>query len=331
MAVTGRRVLLTGATGFIGSHVAEALVKRGHRVRVLVRTNALQSIGRLADVASDVRSEIEIVWGDVRDPDAVEEAARGVEAIVHLASLISIPFSYRRPVETVEVNVLGTLHVARAALRAGVSLFVHTSTSEVYGTAQRIPMAEDHPRRAQSPYAASKIGADFLVESFHLSFGLPAVILRPFNTYGPRQTARAVIPLVLSQLLVSDRVRLGSTEPKRDFTFVEDTAEAFALLVEALRPPFGATLHLGTGRAVSIGEMVEIARRVVGRDIPVERGAPERVRPVESEVMHLEADPSAFRSLTGWTPRVSLEEGLRRTAAWLRARPEECREALRAL
>ncbi len=299
-------------------------------MRALVRTNAGQSAGHLEGLPPEIRREVEIVWGDVRDGDAARAACAGRESVLHLAALISIPFSYERPEETASVNHMGTLGLLRAARDAGVGLFVQTSTSEVYGSAQTVPMTESHPLQAQSPYAASKIAADQTALAFHRTYGLPVAVLRPFNTYGPRQSARAVIPLVLSQILHSDRVRMGSLTPRRDYTFVTDTARAFVSVLESDRPPIGETLHFGSGASHTIGEVVAWAMKVSGRDLPIESD-PSRIRPSASEVERLECDASAFRARTGWAPKVGMEEGLRATWEWLRARPEVARHALGSL
>ncbi len=247
----GRSVLVTGAGGFIGSHLSRSLVQSGARVRAFCRYNAYESIGALAWVDPQIRAEIDVVFGDIRDSESVQKAMRGCEAACHLAAHIGVPYSYANPRGFVETNVMGALNVAQAALEAETSLVVHTSTSEVYGTARTLPMTEEHPLAAQSPYAASKIGADKVMESFHRSYALPVVTLRPFNTYGPHQSARAIVPTIVSQALMGSTVRLGSLEPRRDLTYVGDTVAAF---VAALNAPetTGQTIHLGTGRDRSV-------------------------------------------------------------------------------
>ena len=311
---SGRRVLVTGAGGFIGSHLVERLVALGAEVRAFVEYNSLGSWGWLDE--SPVRGSFEAVLGDVRDRDSVGAAVAGSEAVFHLAALIAIPYSYDAPQSYVETNVLGTLNVLRAAQESDANLVVHTSTSEVYGSARRVPIDEEHPLQAQSPYAASKIGADKVAESFHLSFGLPVVTLRPFNTYGPRQSSRAVIPTVITQLLAGERVALGNLEPTRDFTFVADTVEAFVKAAECPEA-VGRVLNSGSGKEISIGALVELIERVLGSSAPVERDE-RRVRPPGSEVERLCADATALRSLTGWEPAVTLEAGVEATAEWLR-------------
>jgi NAD dependent epimerase/dehydratase len=310
---SGRRVLVTGAGGFIGSHLCERLVELGADVRAFCEYNSLGSWGWLDE--SVHRDTLDVVLGDVRDADNVTVAAAGVDTIFHLAALIAIPFSYDAPLAYLQTNAVGTVNVLRAAQRAECRLVVHTSTSEVYGTAKYVPIDEAHPLHAQSPYAASKIAADKLAESFHLAFGIPVATLRPFNTYGPRQSARAVIPTILTQLMASGRVALGNTTPTRDFTYVTDTAEAFVRVANAPEA-VGRVLNTGSGKEISIAELVERAAAVVGKRVPVER-EPARVRPEASEVERLCADASAARSLLGWEPSVTLDAGLARSAEWL--------------
>jgi dTDP-glucose 4,6-dehydratase len=315
MGWAGRRVLVTGAGGFVGSHLTERLVELGADVRALCEYNSLGSWGWLDESA--VRGEVEVVLGDVRDRDSARAAARGVDLVYHLAALIAIPYSYDAPASYVETNVAGTVNVLRAAQEAEVELVVHTSTSEVYGTARYAPIDEAHPLQGQSPYAASKIGADKMAEAFHLSFGLPVATLRPFNTYGPRQSARAVVPTVISQLLAADAVALGNLAPTRDFTHVADTVEAFVLVAD--RPEaVGRVLNTGTGEEISIGDLVDRVGEVLGRPVRVEREL-ERVRPPASEVERLCADASLARELLGWEPRVRLDDGLAATADWIAA------------
>jgi NAD dependent epimerase/dehydratase len=282
-------------------------------VRAFCEYNSLGSWGWLDE--SPRRTELEVVLGDIRDADSVAAAAPGVDTVFHLAALIAIPFSYEAPVAYVHTNVLGTVNVLRAAQRAECRLVVHTSTSEVYGSARSVPIDEAHPLQAQSPYAASKIGADKLAESFHLSFGVPVATLRPFNTYGPRQSARAVIPTILTQLLAGETVALGNLAPTRDFTYVTDTVEAFVAVGDS-PDAVGRVLNAGTGEEISIGDLVERAETLLGRQAPVER-EPERVRPPTSEVERLCADASALRELTGWAPATSLADGLVATADWI--------------
>jgi NAD dependent epimerase/dehydratase len=310
---SGRRVVVTGAGGFIGSHLCERLVEGGADVRALCEYNSVGSWGWLDE--SPLRGELEVVLGDVRDPDSIGAAVVGTEIVFHLAALIAIPYSYEAPTAYLQTNALGTANVLRAARHADCGLVVHTSTSEVYGTAKYVPIDEIHPLQAQSPYAASKIAADKVAESFHLSYGLPVVTLRPFNTYGPRQSARAVIPTILTQLLAGSRVALGNLSPTRDFTYVTDTVDAFVRIADA-RDAVGRVLNVGSGKEISIGDLVERAEAAVGKAAPVEREQ-ERIRPEGSEVERLCADAGAARSLLSWKPAVSLGDGLMRTADWL--------------
>lgn len=324
-----RTVLVTGAAGFIGSHLVEALAARGDEVRAFVRYNSAGATGFLSELPAELRGRVRVVAGDVRDAEAVDAAVRGCAAVFHLAALISIPYSYEAPESYVDVNVRGTLNVLQACRRHGARL-VHTSTSEVYGTPDTVPITEEHPLRAQSPYAATKVGADQLVLSFHRSFGMPAVVLRPFNTYGPRQSTRAVLPQILVQLLAGrPELRLGATTPRRDLTFVADTVDGFVRAAES-DAALGRVVQLGTGRDVSIGELAKIAMQALGREVPVVCEA-ERLRPDASEVMVLQSSPALARALLGWEPKVALEEGLRLTAEWLRARaPELAAQGYRA-
>jgi NAD dependent epimerase/dehydratase len=309
----GRRALVTGAGGFIGSHLCERLVELGAEVRALVEYNSLGSWGWLDD--SPVRGDLEVVPGDVRDRDSANAAAAGEDVVFHLAALIAIPWSYEAPAAYVETNVVGTLNVLRAAQEAGAGLIVHTSTSEVYGTARYAPIDEAHPLQGQSPYAASKIGADKLAESFHLSFGLPVATLRPFNTYGPRQSARAVIPTILTQLLGGASVALGNLTPTRDFTYVTDTVEAFVKVADA-EEAVGRVLNVGSGREIAIGDLAERIEAVVEKRAPIDLD-PARVRPAGSEVERLCANADEARRLLGWEPKVTLDEGLAATADWI--------------
>lgn len=309
-------VAVTGADGFIGSHLTEELVRAGYRVRAMAVYNSQGSYGWLDTLPPEVLGEVEVQLGDVRDAGSVRLLMRGAGAVYHLAALIAIPYSYVAPRSYVETNVTGTLNVLEAARDLGTGRVVHTSTSEVYGTARTVPIHESHPLQSQSPYSATKIGADKLAESYHLSFGLPVVTLRPFNTYGPRQSARAVIPTVVSQIAAGrTEIRLGDLRPTRDFNFVTDTARAFRAVGEAGPEVLGRVLNAGSGREISVGDTVRLIARVMGREVEVVQ-EDLRLRPQGSEVMRLLADASALRELTGWAPEVSLEEGLRRTAEW---------------
>lgn len=320
------RVLVTGAGGFIGSHLVERLVREGAEVAAFVRYNSRQDPGLLVLLPGEVRAAVEIIAGDLRDADAVRSAARDREVIYHLGALIAIPYSYVHPREVVETNVMGTLNVLMAAREQDVSRVVHTSTSEVYGTARYTPIDESHPLQGQSPYSASKIGADKLAESFHRSYELPVVTVRPFNTYGPRQSARAVIPTIITQALTSEVIRLGDLNTTRDFTFVADTVEGFR---RAAQTPGieGAEINIGTDSEISIGELARLICRLVGVETRIEVD-PQRLRPVASEVRQLWASPARARELLGWSPSTGLENGLRQTIDWFRTnlgryRPDE--------
>jgi NAD dependent epimerase/dehydratase len=311
----GRRVVVTGAGGFIGSHLAEALVQRGARVRAFVRYTSRGDPGLLALLPSTVLEEVETVAGDLRDLPAVEAALEGSDIVFHLGALIAIPYSYLHPAEVVECNVLGTLNVLLAARKSGVSRIVHTSTSEVYGSALTVPIDENHPLQGQSPYSASKIGADKLVESFHCAYGLPAVTLRPFNTYGPRQSARAVIPTIIMQALTQDAIRLGNLDARRDFTFVTDTVAGFLRAGETPGVE-GLTVNLGLGNDICIADLAHEIQALVGREVPIVV-EPERVRPAKSEVQRLVSDNRLARARLGWAPEIELREGLAQTINWL--------------
>ena len=307
-------MLVTGAGGFIGSHLTERLVELGAKTRAMVHYNALGSAGWLDE--SPVRKEIEVVAGDIADRDSTMLAAEGTEVIFHLASLIAIPYSYRAPASYIRTNVEGTLNVLQAARDAGVERVVHTSTSEVYGTAQYVPIDERHPLRGQSPYSASKIGADKIAESFHLSFGVPLVTIRPFNTFGPRQSARAVIPTIITQCLTGSVVRLGNLRPTRDLNYVTDTADGF---VKAAETPeaIGLTINLGSSKEINIGDLARLIARLCDREVAIE-SEEQRARPDNSEVERLLADNTLARTILGWEPGTTLEEGLKQTIAWLR-------------
>ncbi len=311
-----RSVLVSGAGGFIGSHLVEELTREGAKVRAFVRYNSRGDPGLLALLPPEILKQVEILSGDLRDGNAVQIAMQGVSHVFHLGALIAIPYSYLHPAEVVETNVMGTLNMLIAAHQVGVERFIHTSSSEVYGTALRVPMDESHPLQGQSPYSASKIGADKLVESFYLSFNLPVVTLRPFNTYGPRQSARAVIPTIITQALTQNVIRLGNLEAKRDFTYISDTIAGF-LRVAEVSDVEGETFNLGTGEDVTIGDLAERIVTLVGKSVPIEVESA-RLRPPKSEVQRLLSDNRLARDKLGWKPEVSLEEGLRRTMDWIR-------------
>jgi len=311
----GRRVVVTGADGFIGSHLCETLVAQGCHVSAFCFYNSFDSRGWLDTIPAETADEIEIVMGDVRDPHGVRRALRGAEVVFHLAALIGIPFSYHSPDSYVDTNVRGTLNVLQASRDLELERVVITSTSEVYGTAQTVPISEKHPRRGQSPYSASKIGADALAEAFHRSFEVPVVIARPFNTYGPRQSARAVIPTIVGQLLAgATELRLGALSPTRDLTFVSDTCSGFIALASCDQA-VGRDVNLGTGREVSIGDLAAMLIDITGSSAPIVC-EDERLRPPGSEVERLLCDNSLSRRLTGWQPSVPLRDGLARTIAW---------------
>ncbi|WP_374968526.1 SDR family NAD(P)-dependent oxidoreductase [Terrabacter sp. BE26] len=322
-SLAGRTVLVTGSDGFIGSHVVERLVTEGAQVRAFCLYNSNGSTGWL-DESETFRTAVrdgqaEVVLGDIRDPEHVSASTEGVDVVLHLAALIAIPFSYVAPRSYVETNVIGTLNVLEAVRRHGTPRMVNTSTSEVYGTPEEVPITEAHPLRGQSPYSATKISADKMCESYALSFETPVTTLRPFNTFGPRQSTRAVIPTVLSQLLAgASQLKLGDVSPKRDFTFVTDTADGFVRAALTDVAP-GTTIQLGTGRTVSVGDVVELCRKVTGSDAEIVTESA-RIRPEGSEVQILLSDPSRANEVLGWAPTVSLEDGLAATAEWLRPR-----------
>ncbi|MDF1521154.1 MAG: GDP-mannose 4,6-dehydratase [Brevefilum sp.] len=311
----GSRVLVTGAGGFIGSELVNRLDALGASVRAFLRYTSRAEMGLLSFLPPDTRSRLDLTFGDLRDPDAVEKAVAGVDVVFHLGALISIPYSYIHPVEVVHSNVLGTLNVLQACRRHGACL-VHTSTSEVYGTALRVPIDEGHPLQGQSPYSASKIGADKLVESYYRAFDVQAVTVRPFNTYGPGQSARAVIPTIITQALTMEEIHLGNLDAKRDFTYLSDTVEGFIKAAQA-EGVAGETFNLGYGDEVSIGALVDLILELVGRPVKVVVDE-ERLRPEKSEVMRLLSDNTKAREVLGWQPQVDIREGLSRTIAWIR-------------
>jgi dTDP-glucose 4,6-dehydratase len=310
----GKRVLVTGAGGFIGSHLTERLAQSGASTRALVHYNAQGAAGWLDQ--SSVRNDVEVLAGDIADRDSVRQAMKDVEVVFHLAALIAIPYSYHAPASYVRTNIEGTLNILQAARELDVERVVHTSTSEVYGTARFVPITEEHPLQGQSPYSASKIGADKLVEAFHLSFGVPVVTVRPFNTFGPRQSARAVIPTIIMQCLTGTTVRLGSLHPTRDLNYVSNTVEGF-LQAASVSEATGKTINLGSGREISIGELAKTIARLVNQDVKIEQDE-QRIRPGGSEVERLLADNTLAQTILGWKPAVSLEEGLQLTIDWMR-------------
>lgn len=315
--LAGKKVLVTGADGFIGSHLTERLVAEGPEVRAFCFYNSTGSWGWLDGLSPELATQLEVVLGDIRDERQVREPCRGVEVVFHLAALISIPYSYAAPASFVDTNVRGTLNVLEGARDAGCARIINTSTSEVCGTPDTLPIREDHPLKGQSPYSATKIAADKLCEAYALSFGTPVVVLRPFNTYGPRQSARAVLMTILSQLLAGkQRISLGSLTPRRDFTYVADTVDAFVRAASAPIDP-GEVIQLGSGRACSVREIFDVACRVVGVQAEIEV-ADARVRPAASEVQLLLSDPSRAEERLGWKAETTLEVGVEKAATWLK-------------
>ncbi len=312
---SGIKVLVTGAGGFIGSHLTERLVAEGASVRAFVRYNSKGYRGFIDDFPPQVMEALEVVAGDLGDSDAVYRAMEGVEYVFHLGALIAIPYSYVHPRDVVKTNVMGTLNVLSGCRDHGVKRLVHTSTSEVYGTAQYVPIDEKHPLVGQSPYSASKIAADQIAESFYRSFDVPVATLRPFNTYGPRQSARAVIPSVISQAIGRDVVQVGAMHPVRDLTFVSDTVQGFLLTAER-DEAVGVVTNLGWGTGISVKDLVEKIVSIVGRKVEVMFDAT-RLRPAKSEVDRLIADSTQAKARLGWEPKVELDEGLRQTVKWI--------------
>lgn len=320
----GVPVLVTGADGFIGSHLVERLLQEGARVRAFIYYNSFGRWGWLEDCSRQHFANLEVFPGDIRDPLRVKEAVRGREVVFHLASLIAIPYSYHAPASYVETNVMGALNVLTACREMPCRRVVHTSTSEVYGTARYVPIDEKHPLQGQSPYSASKIGADALAESFYRSFELPVTIVRPFNTYGPRQSARAVIPTIITQLLDgSEKIRLGALTPTRDFNYVEDTVSGF-LAAALAEKAVGRVINIGSGREISIGDLVRAIMDIVGRKAEI-LSEEERLRPKDSEVQRLLCDNSLAKELTGWAPQYSLQTGLEKTCRWIQGHIEHYR------
>lgn len=313
---SGVRVLVTGAGGFIGSHLVEELANRGAHIRAFVRYNSRGDRGMLRFLPESLCPQVEVVAGNLCDEGAVLSAMEKCEYVFHLGALIAIQYSYLHPREVIDTNVIGTVNVLEAARRTCPRRVIHTSTSEVYGTAQTASIAENHPLCGQSPYSASKIGADKIVESYHRAFDLPVVTVRPFNTYGPRQSARAVIPTIITQVLTLDVVRLGSLDPTRDFTYVSDTVRGFLCAAETERA-LGLEINLGNGDEISVGNLAGKIVELVGRRVSVDV-RPERLRPWNSEVHRLRADASLAENVLNWKPIVSLDDGLRQTISWVR-------------
>ncbi len=321
MELVGKKTLVTGAGGFIGSHLTEALVRQGADVRAFVRYNSRADLGLLERLPLEIKDEIEVFVGDLKDPQILRKAIHDCDIVFHLGSLIAIPFSYTNPMDFVQTNVIGTANLLNACLGSTVQKIVHTSTSEVYGTAAYCPMDEGHPLQAQSPYAATKIAADQLAISYFRAFGLPLAIARPFNSYGPRQSARAVIPTIILQALNRDKVMLGSLQPTRDLTYMGDTVRG---LVEVGKSSdsVGEIVNLGFGKDISIGDLAQMIFSIMGKKVEISR-EDRRVRPEKSEVERLMCDNTKARRLLGWEPRVGLREGLTRTVEWFKSHASE--------
>ena len=311
MKLQGKKILVTGADGFIGSHLVEHLVQEGADVRAFVYYNSFNSWGWLDHSPASVRQSLDVFSGDIRDAHGVRTAMKGCDVVLHLAALIAIPYSYHSPDTYVDTNVKGTLNVVQAARDLGVERVVHTSTSEVYGTARFVPITEEHPLQGQSPYSASKIGADQIAQSFFLSFGTPVTIIRPFNTYGPRQSARAVIPTIITQIASGMRaIKLGAIHPTRDFNFVRDTVRGFIAVAEC-DPALGKVINIGSNYEISVGDTVRLIAGIMGREVEIDNDE-RRLRPAGSEVERLWSDNALARTLAGWTPKYAGLEGLRR-------------------
>ena len=321
MEIARKKIFVTGADGFIGSHLTEALVRAGCEVRALALYNSFNSWGWLEQMPADVRSAVEVIAGDVRDPYGVRRAMQGCDIVMHLAALIAIPYSYHSPDSYVDTNVRGTLNVVQAARDLGVTRVIHTSTSEVYGTAKFVPITEEHPLQGQSPYSATKIGADQIALSFHAAFDTPVAVIRPFNTYGPRQSARSIIPTVITQIAAGHReINLGALHPTRDLSYVLDTVAAFIAIAGA-DAAVGHVLNTGSNFEISMGDLANLIADLMGAKVRIKSDAA-RMRPEKSEVERLWADTGKVERLTGWRPRFGSLEGLRRglteTIAWFR-------------
>ena len=329
---SGTKVLVTGAGGFIGSHLTEALVEKGCSVRALVKYNSRQNWGHLEFLAPEIKSKLEIISGDIQDPFCALEITKDCDVVFHLAALIGIPYSYHSPMSYVNTNVKGTLHMLQAAKTAKVKRFVHTSTSEAYGTALYTPIDEKHPLQGQSPYSASKIGADKLVESYGLSFDLPVVTLRPFNTYGPRQSARAIIPTIISQIAAGEKkIKLGSLSPVRDLTYVKDTAQGFIAVADlAMSKGVNQVFNTGSGKAISIGELATRIIKMMDVDVSIVSDE-SRIRPEGSEVMKLLCNSEKIKQETGWAPQTSLDKGLNETINYVKKNLEHYKPGLYAV
>ncbi len=328
MELENKKILVTGADGFIGSHLTEELIRRGFNVRAFVLYNSFNSWGWLDHAESEIKKNLDIFAGDVRDPHGVRTAMKGCDVVFHLAALIGIPYSYHSPDTYVDTNIKGTLNIVQAARELGVAKVLHTSTSEVYGTARFVPITEEHPLQGQSPYSASKIGADQIAMSFYISFGTPVTIVRPFNTYGPRQSARAVIPTVITQIASGSRkIKLGAMHPTRDFNYVKDTVNGFIAIAESDKT-VGEVINIGSNYEVSIGDTVKLIAELMNKEIDIDTDT-KRIRPENSEVERLWAENAKAKKLTGWEPtygqREGFKRGLQETIAWFR-NPENLRQ-----
>jgi NAD dependent epimerase/dehydratase len=326
----GKKILVTGAGGFIGSHLVELLLEEGASVRAFLKYNGRGDLGMISDLPLEAQKSIEVIMGDIRDPFLVRKAITKCDYVFHLAALIGIPYSYVAPSDYVAVNVQGTVNILQACLDERTPRVVHTSTSETYGTAQYVPIDEKHPLHGQSPYSASKIGADKIVESYYNSFELPVVTVKPFNTYGPRQSARAFIPTIISQSLMQNKVVMGSLDPIRDLTFVKDTVQGL-LTVGLCDKVVGKVVNLGVGRGYSIGEVLKIVLKLLGKeDMPVEKDIL-RIRPEKSEVKRLISDNTIARKVCGWHPEYSIEQGLDETIGWIKMNIDRFRSDIYAI
>jgi len=318
MSLKTKTVLVTGAGGFVGSHLVEELVKKGYNVKCFIRYNSRNDAGFLKDINSSIFDNIEIISGDLRDYHAIYQCIKGVNIVFHLGALIAIPYSYKHPKDVIDININGTFNILNAAKNVSIDKIVHTSTSEVYGTAQYVPIDEKHPLHAQSPYSASKIGADKIAESFYCSYNLPVATIRPFNIYGPRQSARAVIPTIISQALTQSTIHLGSLTPTRDYTFVKDTVDAFIKIAESDNT-IGKTYNIGSNKEISIGDLAQIIFKLTNSDCTIIQEQ-KRMRPQKSEVERLWADSTQAWNDIKWKPSISLKEGLSKTISWFKTR-----------
>jgi dTDP-glucose 4,6-dehydratase len=316
MELKGKNVLITGAGGFIGSHLTERLVQEGANVHAFVRYNSKNSAGFIDDFDDKLKSKVNVIFGDILVLETIQKALKGIDCVFHLAASISVPYSFKNPEEVIAVNTKGTLNVLTAAKDNKVSRILTTSSSEVYGTAKFVPITEEHPLQGQSPYAASKIAGDKYAESFYKAYKLPLTIVRPFNTYGPRQSARAVIPTIIVQAMTKEKIHLGSLSPRRDFLFVKDAVEGFMKIAKAGEQTYGEVINLGSGKDISIGEVAEKIVKLLGKDIPIESDE-QRIRPDKAEVQRLLCDYSKAKRLVGWEPKFSFDQGLKATIDWI--------------